>query len=169
MSYFNPLSSLCFNVYLKNSCFNFGVAKHNALPKCIGAAHYCSVICCETFVQYGMDDREGQFSLELCCSSCRFRKTPFCAPLCKFEQTCLCTDCKCALPVDEDVPLEIGVCGWIVYSKVVTSNSHSLSVYVHMLIHICFCLKSVSVSFIVCSFYSSLSLSTLSLFLSVFF
>ncbi len=56
-------------------------------------------------------------AMEMCCPTCRMRRTPCFAPCFKFETTCTLVDLKCVMPCDRDQPLEIGLCGWNCYTK----------------------------------------------------
>ena len=63
------------------------------------------------------DGQWNHSAVEMCCPTCRMRRTPFCTPCFKFETTCTLLDFKCVIPCDRDQPLEIGVCGWNCYTK----------------------------------------------------
>ena len=78
------------------------------------------------FYYYGMTSNhsfiveDGQWNhsaVEMCCPTCRMRRTPIFTPCFKFETTCTLVDFKCVIPCDRDQPLEIGVCGWNCYTK----------------------------------------------------
>merc|ERR1719197_933979 len=93
------------------------------MPDCCGAGHYLGLCCAELYCQYGFekivtdDGNWNHSALEMCCPTCRLRRTPCFAPCFKFETTCTLVDFKCVIPCDRDQPLEIGVCGWNCYTK----------------------------------------------------
>ena len=65
-----------------------------------------------------IDDGQWIYSaVEMCCPTCRLRRTPCFAPCFKLETTCTLVDFKCVIPCDRDQPLEIALCGWNCYTK----------------------------------------------------